>query len=70
VSNSCHCNNGQVMTLPFPQAKELLFCFWLANHALQYTSARKFRHTFIIEIIRMYLIGWCCMMRVAEDVTM
>jgi hypothetical protein len=34
VSNSCHCNNGHVMTLPFPQAKEMLFCFWLANHAL------------------------------------
>jgi len=22
------------MTPPFPQAKELFFCFWLANHAL------------------------------------
>jgi hypothetical protein len=59
VSNSWHCNNGQVMTPPFPQAKELLFCYWLANHALYYTSASKFRCTFIIRRIRLCLIGIC-----------
>ena len=41
VSNSWHCNNGQVMTPSFPQAKELLFCFWLAIHAICKTSESK-----------------------------
>ena len=43
VPSSCHYNNVQFTTPPFPQAKKLLLCFWLANHAQCYTRASIFR---------------------------
>jgi len=69
VGSSCHCTNVQFITLPFPQAKKLFFCFWLANHAHCYTRASKFRwnlhHMNNYVVPHWIIFVWC----VSENVT-
>ena len=59
VGNSCHCNNVQFITHPFPEGKELLFFSdWLVTPTV--TCARgNSDETYIIWIISWYLIELC-----------